>query len=620
MRRHSFRVLFLIENVPYALDTRVRRESHALMSAGGEITVICPSDGSGAVRDIDGVRVYQYPKPSLGAGFLAHVCEYVVSLFFHTLLTAWVALRHGFDVIHVANPPDLLWIVAAPYRLLGKRFVFDHHDLVPELFEVRYRDRVPGVMAVVLWLERMSLRLADHVICTNDTFRHFAMTRGGRRGEDVTVVRNGPWLGRDFPQVRAGRADGLAPPRKCLVGYLGIMNPQDHIDHLVRAADIVRHELRRDDIEFLLIGSGDAHESLRALRDSLGLADAVQMPGTLPWREVIERLTGTDVCVQPDPPTPFNRPPHHEQAHGIHGARQAGHRLRHAGDTFQRWRCRDVHRGSHSGGSGGGDRAAGRRRAAARRDGAAGARAHRKRPELGTPAVGIVRRVPAPPSHAPQPRAAALLNPMPFVTVVAGRIHAQKLEYNLVDHCNLSCRECSHLSPFLRAHALPLETFRRDLTRLAEVYRVQRLRFVGGEPLLHDDICAFVDAARASGIATHIEVVSNGTLLARVSDQLLESIDSLALSLYPGKHPDEAMMADHSRTLPQVRRATSPGIHRSLPQDADGAAHRGSAAARRRVQVLSHRTRLVLPDHLRRPFLPVLASALHRCLSRKGGS
>ena len=307
MRATPFRVLFLIENVPYALDTRVRRESHALMSAGGEIMVICPGDGSGAVRDIDGVRVFQYPKPSLGAGFLAHVCEYVVSLFFHTLLTAWVALRHGFDVVHVANPPDLLWIVAAPYRLLGKRFVFDHHDLVPELFEVRYRDRVPGVMAVVLWLERMSLRLADHVICTNDTFRHFAMTRGGRRGEDVTVVRNGPWLARDFPQVRAGRADGMAPARKCLVGYLGIMNPQDHIDHLVRAADIVRRELRRDDIEFLLIGSGDAHESLRALRDALGLTDAVQMPGTLPWREVIERLSDTDLCVQPDPPTPFNR-------------------------------------------------------------------------------------------------------------------------------------------------------------------------------------------------------------------------------------------------------------------------------------------------------------------------
>lgn len=132
---------------------------------------------------------------------------------------------------------------------------------------------------------------------------------------------------------------------------------------------------------------------------------------------------------------------------------------------------------------------------------------------------------------------------MPFVSIAGGRIQAHKLEYNLVDHCNLACRECSHLSPFLRAHALPLETFARDLTRLAEVYQVQRLRFVGGEPLLNDDICRFVSAARASGIATDIEVVSNGVLLQRVSDELLAGIDSLAVSLYPDKHPGDELLA-----------------------------------------------------------------------------
>src|ERR1700758_5725538 len=110
MSTPAFRVLFLIENVPYSLDTRVRREAHALMSLGGEITVICPSDGSGWMHDIDNVRVYQYPKPKLGAGFFAHVTEYLVSLIFHHVLTAWVWMRRGFDVIHVANPPDLLWL------------------------------------------------------------------------------------------------------------------------------------------------------------------------------------------------------------------------------------------------------------------------------------------------------------------------------------------------------------------------------------------------------------------------------------------------------------------------------------------------------------------------------
>jgi len=303
MTAHSFRVLFLIENVPFSLDTRVRRESHTLMSAGAQVTVICPSDGRGAVREIDGVRVYQYPKPALGVSFMGHVGEYLVSLFFHFVLTAWVALRRGFDVVHVANPPDLLWLVAAPYRLLGKRFVFDHHDLVPELFQVRYRDKAPGVMRAVLWLERMSIRLANHVICTNDTFRAFAMTRGGKDGHDVTVVRNGPWLSRDFPVPVSTPSTQTG----VLVGYLGIMNPQDHIDHLLRAAHILRHEMGRTDIRFLLIGSGDAYDSLRALRDSLGLHDAVEMPGTIDWSEVIKGLTRADICVQPDPPTAFNR-------------------------------------------------------------------------------------------------------------------------------------------------------------------------------------------------------------------------------------------------------------------------------------------------------------------------
>lgn len=131
---------------------------------------------------------------------------------------------------------------------------------------------------------------------------------------------------------------------------------------------------------------------------------------------------------------------------------------------------------------------------------------------------------------------------MPFVAESAGRLHAPKLEYNLVDHCNLSCRECSHLSPFLRAHSLSLETFTRDINRLAEVYRVQRFRFVGGEPLLNKDICEFVRVVRASGIAKEIQVVSNGTLLKAVSDELLTLIDSLALSLYPKSKPDDVLL------------------------------------------------------------------------------
>jgi glycosyltransferase involved in cell wall biosynthesis len=253
----------------------------------------------------DGVRVYHYPKPAFGGGFAAHIAEYVASLVCQSLLTAWVAIRHGFDVIHVANPPDLLWLVAAPYRLFGKRFIFDHHDLVPELFAVRFGARLPRLQSVMLALERCSVRLANHVISTNDTFRRMAIERGGKAPDAVTVVRNGPWLERDFrpvtpdPRVRAfGRV---------VVGYLGIMNDQDHLDHLLEAARIVRLEAGRRDIAFLLIGSGDAYPELLRLRDAMGLTDAVHMPGTLPWDDVLAGLSAVDICVQPDPPTAFNR-------------------------------------------------------------------------------------------------------------------------------------------------------------------------------------------------------------------------------------------------------------------------------------------------------------------------
>ncbi|VAW84735.1 hypothetical protein MNBD_GAMMA16-2014, partial [hydrothermal vent metagenome] len=245
----AFSVLFLIENVPYSLDSRVKREADLVQSLGGSVCVICPSDGAGLFRKVDGVSVYQYPKPSWGEGFIAHLVEYLTSLFFHSILTVYVFFRHGFDIIHAGNPPDIFWLVAAPYKLLGKKYIFDHHDLVPELFEVRYAEKMPWLHKVVLWFERRNMVLADHVISTNDTFRSFAIQRGGRRPDQVTVVRNGPWLERDFPEVESRRETG--EPSKIRIGYLGIMNPQDHLDNLIEAARIIRYDWARQDIDFV---------------------------------------------------------------------------------------------------------------------------------------------------------------------------------------------------------------------------------------------------------------------------------------------------------------------------------------------------------------------------------
>lgn len=298
------RALFLIENVSFTYDSRVRRQTDALLQAGVSVAIVSPAAPGEPFHAIEqGMNVYRYRKPSWGQGFAAHLAEYAVSVVMHTALALYVFWRHGFDVIHVANPPDLLWIVAAPYKLLGKRFIYDHHDLVPELYQVRFGGGI--VSRIVLAMERISFKLADHSIATNDTFRSIAIERGGMSPDRVTVVRNGPRLALDFPEVEpCPKARALG---RIVVGYLGIMNPQDHLENFLRMAQIIRIERGRSDIGFVMVGSGDSFPGLCAMRDTLGLKGAVLMTGSLPWREVLATISAADVCVQPDPPTPFNR-------------------------------------------------------------------------------------------------------------------------------------------------------------------------------------------------------------------------------------------------------------------------------------------------------------------------
>jgi glycosyltransferase involved in cell wall biosynthesis len=298
------KVLFLIEDGSFAYDNRVRREAATLNEVGMGVTVICPKYPGECWYDVtDGIHVYRYLKPSLGSGFMGHVAEYLVSLISQTVLAAWVALRHGFDVIHAANPPDLLWVIAAPYRLLfGKRFVLDHHDLVPELYEDRF-GAGGRLLTVLRFLERVSFRFAHHVISTNESYRAVAMCRGNKRADEVTVVRNGPAPG-DFP-------DGEPDPRiralgRIVVGYLGNMNPQDGVDRFLEMARLLRQVHHRMDIGFVMIGKGDSFDELVRLREEFGLTDVIVMTGRIPWSNLLASLRATDICVQPDPPGRLN--------------------------------------------------------------------------------------------------------------------------------------------------------------------------------------------------------------------------------------------------------------------------------------------------------------------------
>ena len=266
---------------------------------------MCPKGrGDPAYQVIDSVELYKYRPYAPGGSKFGFVTEYAYSF----VATAWAALkarRSGrFAVIQACNPPDIFWPLAMAFRAVeGSKFVFDHHDLCPELYESRFPGGAKLPHRGLLALERRTHRAADHVIATNDSYREIAMTRGGKSATDVTVVRTGP----DPQRLKPGEADPeLRRERRYLAAYIGVMGPQDGVDIVIRAADIVVHKLGRDDIAFTLIGSGDCFDDLVALRDELDLAGHVEFTGRAP-DEVVNRILSTaDVGLSPDPKNPLN--------------------------------------------------------------------------------------------------------------------------------------------------------------------------------------------------------------------------------------------------------------------------------------------------------------------------
>ena len=300
-------VLHLSENLPLPFDRRVWMELSALHAAGLEVSAICPMGDAYRLpyEVIDGIHIWRYPAPPPTRGFLSYVWEFLYCWLQTARLSVVVLARRGFDVIHAANPPDTFWALALPYRWFGKRYVFDHHDLCPELYLARFGSDREGNPAhrALRWLEWAQFRTADLVISTNESYRQVALTRGRMRPDRVVVVRSGPSRER-FATVRAVDP-ALKRGRPFLVAYLGVMAPQDGVDHLLRAAD---HLVRRgrDDIAFTLMGAGDSFDDLRAMARELGLDDHVRFTGRISDAEVEVTLATADVCVCPDPLNPLN--------------------------------------------------------------------------------------------------------------------------------------------------------------------------------------------------------------------------------------------------------------------------------------------------------------------------
>jgi glycosyltransferase involved in cell wall biosynthesis len=299
------RILIIVQNLPVPFDRRVWLECQALVSAGHEVAVVCPKGkGDPAYEVVDKVELHKYRPYAPGGSKVGFVTEYVYS-FLATARLARRARRSGrFDVVQACNPPDIFWPIALALRALdGTSFVFDHHDLCPELYESRFPDGPRLPYKALRALERRTHRIANHVISTNDSYRDVAVTRSGKSIDDVTVVRTGP----DPKVLRRGPADPeLRRGRRFLAAYIGVMGPQDGVDIILRAADVVVHQLRRDDIAFTLIGSGDCFNDLLALRDELNLTGHVEFTGRAPDQLVARILSTADMGLSPDPKNPLN--------------------------------------------------------------------------------------------------------------------------------------------------------------------------------------------------------------------------------------------------------------------------------------------------------------------------
>ena len=298
------RVLIIVENLPVPFDRRVWQEATTLKANGYQVSVICPK-GKGfdaGYEVIDGIHIYRHALPIEAEGAVGYAMEYGTALFWEFVLAWRVLLTRGFDVIHACNPPDLIFIVGVFFRLLGKRFLFDHHDINPELYEAKFGRR-DFFYKLMVWAEWLTFKTAKVSIATNESYKRIAIERGGMDPEKVFIVRSGPSLERlkIMPPVAP-----LKRGRRFLVGYVGVMGKQEGIDILLRVVRHIVYECQREDIHFGLVGGGTSLEELQLYAQELRVADFVTFTGRVSDHDMLEMLNTADVCVNPDVPNEMN--------------------------------------------------------------------------------------------------------------------------------------------------------------------------------------------------------------------------------------------------------------------------------------------------------------------------
>ena len=297
------KILIIVENLPVPFDKRVWKEASSLHQNGYDVTVLCPR-GKGYEQGhevIGGIHVYRHPMLKEANSGFGYLCEYGWALFWEFLYTCWIYLRRGFRVMQGCNPPDLVFLIALPFKLLGIKYIFDHHDASPELYFSKFGKK--GVVyKIQVWLEKLTYRFSDVVMSTNGSYRDLALTRGGLDPEDVFIVRNGPDL-RTFTPVPPNPA--LKHGKPYLIGYVGTMSIQEGLDILLDVALHIKN-LGRRDIHFTCIGGGPELARLRKMTQDKDLEEMVNFTGRIPDKQLVEILSTADVCVNPDKPCEMN--------------------------------------------------------------------------------------------------------------------------------------------------------------------------------------------------------------------------------------------------------------------------------------------------------------------------
>jgi len=295
----------LVENCPYPQDVRVRNEANTLNNAGYKVIVVAQKTKQQKVAEtVDGVWVYRYPAPPELPSVLGFAFEYIYSYITAFFYSIWILIRHGFDVIHAHNPPDIYVFIAVFYKIFGKKFIFDHHDLTPEIFRLMFQGKGSNqIYRVLVFMEKCSLRFANRTIATNESYKARQIKLHATPPDKITVVRNGPNLAQFYPVAPDPE---LRAKAGTILGYAGTMGKQDGIDYLIRSLHHLVTDLKVTDVYCVIMVSGSQEDALKKQVIELNLQDYVWFPGWVDVETLVRYLCTADICLGPDPKNSFN--------------------------------------------------------------------------------------------------------------------------------------------------------------------------------------------------------------------------------------------------------------------------------------------------------------------------